>query len=316
MERTTSTGATVAAVVAVVAVAEMTGYVEVKAVRGRSTVTRCFSKYPIKFLVPAKAACSGVDAVWIYALSYGGGIVSGDCVRCEMIVGEGCTAVFTTQASTKVYKSTGSECSVQVLEACIRGGALLAVVPHPVTCFSTARYSQSQVFRISSDSNLLVVDWLTSGRRESGERWDFGLYKSTNNIFLEGDKPLFIDSVLLEQGGGTSGIAERMQDYQVIAMVVLLGPKLRHIQSQLQEDVKKLMSGCFRKSNHAGGPYSNPQTKYVPEKPPLIASCSSFGPKGVGVVVRIAALTTDSVYEFLRFHLVDMEPLLGAPIYG
>lgn len=29
--------------------------------------------------------------------------------------------------------------------------------------------------------------------------------------------------VLLEQGGGRSSIAERMQDYQVIAMVVLIG---------------------------------------------------------------------------------------------
>ncbi|CAA6659268.1 unnamed protein product [Spirodela intermedia] len=210
-----------------------------------------------------------------------------------MIIGDGCPALFTTQASTKVYKSTGSECSVQ-------GGSLLAVVPHPVTCFSTARYSQSQVFRISSDSNLLVVDWFTSGRRESGEWWDFGPYKSR----------------LLEQGGGTSSIAERMQAYQVIAMVVLIGPKLRHIQGQLQEDMKKLMSRCIRKSSHAGGPYSNPRAKYVPEKPPLIASCSSFVPKVVRVVVRKAALTTDSVYEFLRLHLADMEPLLGAPIYG
>lgn len=71
----------------------------------------------------------------------------------------------------------------------------MAVIPDPVTCFSTARYSQKQVFRVTPDSSLLIVDWLTSGRHENGEKWDFEFYKSTNNIFLEGDQPLFLDSV-------------------------------------------------------------------------------------------------------------------------
>lgn len=76
---------------------------------------------------------SSTDAVWIYSLTYGGGIVSvcsiylslfvshnyksflgfvgydnvwywvqGDSISCELTVGDGCTAVLTTQASTKV----------------------------------------------------------------------------------------------------------------------------------------------------------------------------------------------------------------------
>ncbi|XP_078437905.1 urease accessory protein D isoform X2 [Wolffia australiana] len=287
---------------------ETTGLLEVKAVGGRSTVARCFAKYPLKFLVPRKAACSKVDAVWIYAISYGGGIVSGDCIKCEINVADGCTAVFTTQASTKVYKSKRLECSVQVLEARIGRGSLLALVPHPVTCFSTARYCQTQLFNIDVDSNLLLVDWLTSGRRESGEKWDFDFYKSTNNVFLQDGQPLFLDSVLLQQEGGKLGIAERMQDYQVIAMVVLIGPKLTDIQGQLQEEVKNYMSEYFRYPNRIG------RSKNVPEKPPLVASCSSFGHKGVGMVVRIAALTTELVYEFLRLHLAGMEQLLAIPI--
>ncbi|MFS7984134.1 putative urease accessory protein UreD [Helianthus anomalus] len=45
-----------------------------------------------------------------------------------------------------------------------------------------------------SGSSLLVVDWITSGRHESGEKWDFILYKSTNHIYME-TKPLFLDTV-------------------------------------------------------------------------------------------------------------------------
>jgi len=42
-----------------------------------------------------------------------------------------------------------------------------------------------------------MVDWITSGRHESGEKWDFDLYKSTNNIFLEDGQPLFLDTVIV-----------------------------------------------------------------------------------------------------------------------
>ncbi|KAL7241501.1 hypothetical protein ACSBR1_014150 [Camellia fascicularis] len=207
-----------------------TGKVAVERVGGKSTVTRCFSKYPLKFIIPRKVGSSQTDAVWIYSLTYGGGIVSGDSISCDLTIGDGCTTVLTTQASTKVYKSVQSKCSEQVLEARIGSNALLVVIPDPVTCFSTAKYSQKQVFKVASDSSLLIVDWITSGRHESGEKWDFELYKSTNQIFLEGDQPLFLDS-------------------------------------------------------------------------------------GVGLVVRIAAMTTESVYKFLQHQLISLEPLLGVAPY-
>lgn len=47
-----------------------------------------------------------------------------------------------------------------------------------------------------SDSCLVIVDWITSGRHATGEKWDFELYKSSNHIFL-GDQPLFLDTVTL-----------------------------------------------------------------------------------------------------------------------
>ncbi|KAJ9564727.1 hypothetical protein OSB04_000693 [Centaurea solstitialis] len=253
------------------------------------------------------AGRSEADAVWIYTLTYGGGIVSGDCISFDLTIDDGCTAVLTTQASTKVYKSVALKCSMQTMEARIGSDALMVVIPDPVTCFSTARYSQKQVFRLVSGSSLLVVDWITSGRHESGEKWDFGLYKSTNHIYLE-SKPLFLDTVLLESESGTS-IAERMQGYQVIAMVIMLGPKLKHIQDEVQEDVKKMMSEQLHMPSTGGRNKACNGDEYT--KPSLIASCNPFGPKGVGVVMRIAATTTESVYRFLHHQLAGLEPMLG-----
>lgn len=183
----------------------------------------------------------------------------------------------------------------------------MAVIPDPVTCFSTAIYSQRQVFKVMSDSSLLLVDWITSGRHERGEKWDFDLYKSTNHIFHDGDGPLFLDTILLKQGT-CAGIAERMQDYHVIAMVILLGPKLKHVQNQIQEEVKKIMSQSLQ--------YTSKHNDQCLTKPNFLASCSVFGPKGSGVVTRIAAMTTESVYNFLQHQLSSMEPLLGVRPYS
>lgn len=53
-----------------------TGAVRVEKVRGRSALTRCFARYPLKLIAPSKVGPASCDAVWLYALTYGGGIVS------------------------------------------------------------------------------------------------------------------------------------------------------------------------------------------------------------------------------------------------
>ncbi|KAF8691201.1 hypothetical protein HU200_040321 [Digitaria exilis] len=292
-----------------------TGVVRVEKVRGRSALTRYFARYPLKLIAPSKVGPAACDAVWLYALTYGGGIVSGDTVSCTVTVGDGCTAAITTQASTKVYKAVGSKCSQQLLEARVGEEAMLAVIPDPITCFSAARYHQKQVFQVSSNSNLVLVDWFTSGRYENGEKWDFSFYKSVNHIFL-GDQPLFIDSVLLEQGSNCS-IAKQMQEYNVIAMVVLLGPKLKHIQEQMQDEVRKLMSGQLRPPTSGGSLYTmRTQHPQRSQMPPLVASCSPFGRTGTSMVARVAAVSTELVYSFLRHHLAALQPFPGASPYA
>ncbi|KAK7279041.1 hypothetical protein RJT34_24084 [Clitoria ternatea] len=289
------------------------GLVVVEKVRGRSSVVRCLSRYPLKFIIPKKVGSSKTDAVWVYALNYGGGIVSGDHISCKFSVGDACTMVLTTQGSTKVYKSVGSKCSQQMLEARVGSDALLVIIPDPVTCFSTARYYQKQVFSVSSDSNLVIVDWITSGRHESGEKWDFDLYRSTNNIFLEDGHPLFLDTMLLEKEK-MGCIREHMHNYQVIAMIVLLGPKMQYIQNLVQDHVKKIMSDQLQHSSTALRHQRDKAGRFF-TKPSFMASCSAFGPKRIGLVVRVAAETTESVYKFLRHEMAPLETMIGVPPY-
>ncbi|XP_022640570.1 urease accessory protein D isoform X2 [Vigna radiata var. radiata] len=213
------------------------GSVVVEKVGGRSSATTCFSRYPLKFFIPKKVGSSKTDAVWVYAVNYGGGIVSGDHISCKFCVGDSCTMVLTTQGSTKVYKSVGSKCSQQILET-----------------------------------------------------------------LLEKEK--------------NGHIQEHMHNYQVIAMILLLGPKMQYIQNLVQDNVKKIMSEqLLHPSTSLSHHHQREKADHLLTKPSFIASCSAFGPKKTGLVVRVAAETTESVYKFLRLQLAPMEPMIGVPPY-
>ncbi|MCO5579695.1 hypothetical protein L7F22_033553 [Adiantum nelumboides] len=278
---------------------EFTGCIEVDHVARKSMATRLFSKYPLKLIVPNKVAPS-VDVVWIYALSYGGGFVSGDSVYIQIKIGSCCTTVFTTQASTKVYKSNAGLSCEQLFEVHIQQKGTFAMLPEPVTCFQASKYTQVQVFHLATDANVVLVDWCTSGRRECGEIWSFDSYKSTNHLYLEGKGPLFLDSMCLEHGDLT--ILERMQPFQVVGMLLLYGPELRNLCMQLEESVQVLNHRSLRSRSQG--------------MPGLLVSCSTFGSKDAGLVVRIMANTTELVYEFLRQNLASLSSLVGVCPYG
>lgn len=59
----------------------------------------------LKLLVPGLAS-SVPTCQWLYIITFGGGLVEGDNVAVDVKVGEHCTVVVTTQASTKVTDTT------------------------------------------------------------------------------------------------------------------------------------------------------------------------------------------------------------------
>ncbi|KAJ7553840.1 hypothetical protein O6H91_06G115200 [Diphasiastrum complanatum] len=289
----------------------LSGFLKIEHIAGKSVATRVFAKYPLKFLIPLKAASSTSDVIWIYAITYGGGYVSGDSISCQVDVGLGCTTVLTTQASTKVYKSVEGKFSEQLLK--IGSEALFALLPDPVTCFSSAKYKQLQTFSLDKQANLVLVDWLTSGRRDCGEVWAFESYRSTNQILLDGETPILLDTMQLDQGA-VQDVNTRLKGCHVIAMLVIYGPQLSDVSKQVQRKVKLLAGdtlkiGIRRRRDGTRGP-SNLES---PCK--FFASCSTFGPSDCGILVRLAATKTEQVYEFLREALTALVPLVGTLPY-
>jgi urease accessory protein len=182
-----------------------------------STVTRAYAESPLKWLTPATRG----EAAWVFAASYGGGLVGGDHLDVEVDVEPGAVAFLSTQASTKVYRSTAGASTR--LAARVADGALLVSLPDPVVCFASSDYRQTQTFAIEASAGLVALDWMTSGRRGSGERWAFDAYASTTSLRV-GGRLVLHDAVRLSATDGD--LASRAGRLDVLAVVVIAGERL------------------------------------------------------------------------------------------
>lgn len=249
---------------------------------GRSVVNGAYATSPLRLLTPANHG----RAAWVFTSSYGGGLVDGDRVCLDIDVGEDAAAFVSTQASTKVYRSPrGTEAT---LSARIAPGGLLVVAPDPVVCFAGARYRQVQRFELTDTATLVVVDWLSSGRRAFGERWMFDEYETTLAVRNDG-RLLVHDALALRTRDGN--LAERLGRFEVLVVVTLVGALIRTEAAAIVSSVN-----------------ARPLSRI---SDPLIAA-TALGDRGC--VVRIAGTSVErvgrTIREFLRFvpALLDDDP--------
>lgn len=243
-------------------------------------VTRAFAASPLKWLTPR----NGGGAAWLFAASYGGGLVAGDRLDLDVRVDPGASAFLSTQASTKVYRSeTRAEVS---LRARVAAGGLLVSVPDPVVCFAESAYRQVQAFELEAGASLVAVDWMTSGRLGSGERWAFIDYASTTTLRLEGRLALH-DAVRLSRRDGD--LATRLGRFDVLALAAIAGDPLAIEAARVVETVADI----------------------TPARRPEVMVSAAALPGGGGCVVRLAGQRVEAVRQRLRALLEFVPALLG-----
>ena len=258
------------------------GILEVSCVEGRSAITRAQAVNPLKLLTPRRREA----AAWVYASTFGGGLVAGDEVDLEVKIGPRATCVIGTQSYTKVYKNPEKLPCGQRLRATVSEDALLVLAPDPVTCFAGATYHQQQRFDVHPDGALVVVDWLTSGRRARGECWAFSQYCSKMDVYL-GPGHVFADRLLLDSVDGPLEAPYRMGRFHCLAVVILIGERLG-------DEIQRLLR----------------QVNQQPAKPgsQIIESAS---PIRHGAVLRIMGTETEQVAQHLQKHLCFLDKFLG-----
>ena len=246
----------------------------------QSFVRRAFAASPLRLLTPRNHG----SAAWIYTSSFGGGLLDGDDVRLRIDVDRTAAAFISTQASTKVYRSV-AEAAATSLDARVREGGLLIVAPDPIVCFASARYRQTQRFDLEGDAGLILIDWFTSGRHATGERWMFQSYSSRSEIRRD-DVTVWRDATLLDALDGP--ISARMTRFDVFATIVISDPRLG-------TDAATIMAGIS----------NTPVTRMAN----LIVSASPID--GSGCVVRLAGISVEEVGRAIRRYLAFVPDLLG-----
>jgi urease accessory protein len=222
------------------------GVLKFSMIRGETAAISSRALYPLKFIVPAlstRSACrvedeNEKDCTWVYVIGHGGGLVSGDRCRIRCHVDEGCTAVLTTQASTKLYHHVAGNFSSQILDADIGKDGLLVLLVDPIVPYASSRYVQTQTFRLAGDASsargsLAAVDWFTCGRGGMGEVWALDHLESTTEVRVGGRRVLR-DAVCLSALDGSSlSVRERMDPYRCMATVFLVGPRVSAVAAQV-----------------------------------------------------------------------------------
>jgi urease accessory protein len=223
------------------------------------------------------------SAAWIYTSTLGGGFVDGDHISLNLGVGAGACAFFSTQASTKVYRSPNG--SLAEMDATVDDDGTLLIVPDPVVCFAASRYRQVQRFEVAASGNLVLVDWISSGRRAAGERWAFAEYVSRTVVRYDG-RLLLHDTVALREIDGN--LATRLGRFDVLALVVLVGKAVRDEAMNVAPQVNR---------------------RPFVRRPDELVSVAGVG--DVGSVVRIAGRSIEQVGRVIRQLLGFVPAMLG-----
>ena len=181
-------------------------------------LTRAIAASPLRLLHPKNSG----SAAWVYAATYGGGLLGGDAIALDVNVGPGASALLSTQASTKVYRSDAP--ASQRLRAHAGDDSLLVLLPDPVTPFAASHYTQEQHIDLAPGANLVAIDWMTAGRVSSGERWQFTSYASRTWLRRDG-RVILHDATLLTPEDGD--VSERLGRFNCVAWAVAIGPAVR-----------------------------------------------------------------------------------------
>jgi len=265
-------------------------------------------QYPLKLISPRGF---GQPCTSVFMMSYGGGLVGGDQIDLSVTIQEDCKLALLTQGSTKIFKQRKTRdmqqqstvpvspvVTSQSMKVVIEEGGLLALLPDPIQPFADSLYNQYQSFEMHPSGNLILLDWVTSGRPARGENWSLSSFRSRNDIIdtSAGRKLVLRDTLIMN-----SNVAGSMYPHECFATVILRGPLLQDFSASVVDK--------FRNEERVRRPSAFRAVEKGKERATWTAGIVRDG----CCVVKVAGETSELVKDFLRELLVvdTVEKLLG-----
>ncbi|MFP6582900.1 MAG: urease accessory protein UreD [Candidatus Hydrogenedentota bacterium] len=189
--------------------------------KGTSRIVSCKNVQPLKILNPRNLS----ESSQVYLSSYGGGLVAGDNIQLEIDCEHDSKFFLGTQADTKVYKSFDGKPARQHVRGKLASGALAVILPDALIPFAGSRLEQLQEWHLDASANVMLVDWLHSGRTAYGECFDYDYLSSEVRIHIDGKKRI-IDRLRIEPAKDNPYGAGAFGPYRSLLSVYIVGRKL------------------------------------------------------------------------------------------
>src|SRR5687767_329099 len=177
------------------------GFLELAFARrgGRTVLARSRWTVPLQVLAPL-ALDDPASVVSI--LNPTGGLVGGDRLAIDVVVGEGAHACLTTPSATKVYRTAGPVAEQRVRLSVARGATLEWVPDHTIP-YAGSGFRQSIDVDVAPGAALVLVDAFSAGRIARGEAWQFAWLESRLSV-ADAEGPIVHDRFVLAGGAGAA----------------------------------------------------------------------------------------------------------------
>jgi urease accessory protein len=149
---------------------------------GRTVLTGKRFTLPLQVLEPSRLADG---SLYVMLLNPGGGILGGDRLRTEIVLGAGTHVVLTTPSASKIYRATGPGARCET-EISLGQGAILEYLPDHLIPHPGAALAQNLAIRMAPQSCAIVYDAVAAGRIARNERWRFREIRSEISIHFDG----------------------------------------------------------------------------------------------------------------------------------
>jgi urease accessory protein len=186
-----------------------------------------------RFTLPLQAmdalAVDEPDVAVVPVLNPTGGMVGGDHVWLEAILGPGSHACLTTPSATRIYRTRGPA-AVHEVRLDVGAGAILEYVPEHTIPFAGSSFVQRVDLRLGSDARAIVIDAFAAGRVARGEEWGFARLDAS--LTVRDPSGLIAHERLCLDGPGDRARRGLTDGASYFATVLVLGslPLLQHLQ--------------------------------------------------------------------------------------
>lgn len=162
-------------------------------------IERVFERGSLRLRFPRGAGCEAV------LINTGGGITGGDRMAIDLSLATASTAVVTSQAAEKIYRTDGPPAVIS-MRARLGHNARLDWLPQEAILFNGASMQRTLDIALASTASLTLLESLVLGRAAHGEILTQARWQDRWRI-KRADRLIFAENVRLD--GGISNLMQR-----------------------------------------------------------------------------------------------------------